>query len=205
MRTLPSLLLLTTALVSTACSSDSTSTTRQLISCETDPQSGTILSCQPGGGDGGEDSCVDVDEDGDGQPSDQDDGTILRTTPDGADDAEDDADCDGIPDEDDCDEQPGEVDLPYAVRPALGATVTPIRDAFDEKGAQPAAVLSVVFEDGGSWRQTELSTDTAFTITQEDCDHAGNRDVGRDRVFVTWQNLDGSTETDHLDIRYCDE
>jgi hypothetical protein len=49
-----------------------------------------------------------------------------------------------------------------------------------------------------------LQAGTAFTVTQADCDHAGNRDKGRDRVFVTWKNTDQSQSTEHLDIRYCD-
>jgi hypothetical protein len=51
-----------------------TSSVGQRITCETDPDSGVILSCQPGDGDGDADSCQDIDEDGDGQPEDSDDG-----------------------------------------------------------------------------------------------------------------------------------
>lgn len=40
-------------------------------------------------------------------------------------------------------------------------------------------------------------------MTDADCTHVGNRDVGRDRVVVTWTNANGSTQSDHLDIRYC--
>jgi hypothetical protein len=40
-------------------------------------------------------------------------------------------------------------------------------------------------------------------VTQADCDHAGNRAAGRDRVVVTWKNADQSEGSDHLDIRYC--
>jgi hypothetical protein len=43
-----------------------------------------------------------------------------------------------------------------------------------------------------------------LTVEQADCDHVGNSRVGRDRIFVTWQNLDGSTETDHFELRYCE-
>jgi len=96
----------------------------------------------------------------------------------------------------------GEADLPYDVRPQLGDTFK-LDDAFLARGPLPAAIVSVTM-DGGDWRLTELQADTAFTITQADCDHVGNRDVGRDRIFVTWKNADGSTRTDHLDLRYCD-
>lgn len=188
------------ALVS-ACSAGNTSTVGQMITCTTDPDSGVILRCDPGGGDGAPDTCQDVDEDGDGEPHDE--GTIAReATPD-------DDDGDGVSNEDDCDEGDGgdgdsdEVDLPYDIKPQLGDSVSPIIDAFAEKGAQPAAIVDVTM-DGGSWRLAELQNGDAFTVTDADCSHAGNRDVGRDRVFVTWQNADGSTETDHLDIRYCD-
>ena len=88
--------------------------------------------------------------------------------------------------------------------PALGATVRPIFDAFAEEGAQPASIVSVTL-DGGSWRLTELQAGTPFTVTSADCDHAGNRATGRDRVVVTWTNTDGSTRSDHLDIRYCNK
>jgi hypothetical protein len=112
-----------------------------------------------------------------------------------------------IPDDEDCDHHPGEdhdgddgdVDLPYDIRPALGATTTPIVDAFEEEGAQPAEIVSVT---GATWRLAELQAGTSFVVTASDCDHAGNRDVGRDRVVVTWKNADGSTHSDHLDIRY---
>src|SRR4051812_47529071 len=52
-----------------ACSSTQTSTKGQLITCTTDPGTGVVLRCQPGGGDGsGSNTCTDVDEDGDGDP-----------------------------------------------------------------------------------------------------------------------------------------
>jgi len=195
--------LLLIAVLPFGCSSSNTSSTGQLITCDTDPGTGTILRCVPGDG-GGSGTCQDVDEDGDGEP--HDDGTIARTSSDADDD-----DGDGISNEDDCDEHegedgdehaPGEADLPYDIAPQLGSTATPISDAFAEKGTQPAAIVSVTM-DGGTWRLTELQSSTPFVITQDDCSHAGNRDVGRDRVFVTWQNTDGSTMMDHLDIRYC--
>ena len=59
--TLPVLAL---ALATAACAPN-TSSVGQHITCETDPDSGVILSCQPGEGDDDDaDSCQDVDEDG---------------------------------------------------------------------------------------------------------------------------------------------
>jgi hypothetical protein len=98
-----------------------------------------------------------------------------------------------------CHAPTAEAELPYDVRPALGSTFK-LDDAFLSDGPLPAAIISVT---GATWRATELANDTAFIITQADCDHAGNRATGRDRVFVTWKNSDGTTRTDHLDIRYC--
>lgn len=191
------------------CSSDRTSTKGQLITCTTDPGTGVILRCEPGGGSGsGSNTCQDIDEDGDGDPHDQDDGDHEHSA---AADSGDDHDGDGISDQDDCDEHAGEDDdhdgteleLPYDVRPQLGATTRPIIDAFAAGGGQPAQIVSVTME-GGTWRLAELQAGTAFVVTQADCDHAGNRDIGRDRVVVTWSNADQSQSSDHLDIRYCD-
>lgn len=195
-----------------ACSSPNESTKGQLITCSTDPGTGVILACEPGGG-GGPNTCVDVDEDGDGDCSDDDvgDDNPSFAPSNGSDDSPDgdDSDDDGVPDDEDCDEHPGEdgddhgsdVDLPYDIKMSLGQTYTPIADAFAEKGAQPAAILSV---SGASWRGAELAAGTPFTITTDDCEHAGNRDIGRDRVVVTWLNADGSMDADHLDLRYCE-
>ncbi len=96
----------------------------------------------------------------------------------------------------------GEADLPYDAKLQVGDTFK-LSDAFLEKGPLPDAILEVSM-DGGDWRLAELQSDTVFEVTQADCDHEGNRDIGRDRVFVTWRNGDGSEETDHLDLRYCD-
>jgi hypothetical protein len=96
----------------------------------------------------------------------------------------------------------GRADLPYDVKLNVGDSFK-LTDAFLEKGPAPAAVLQVTM-DGASWRLSELQSSASFTVTQADCDHQGNRDVGRDRIFVTWQNADGSKETDHLDLRYCE-
>lgn len=101
-----------------------------------------------------------------------------------------------------CPTTPGEADLPYDAKVALGQTWR-LADAFAEKGPQPKAVIEVTME-GTPWRLEELRSGVAFTVTQADCDHAGNKDIGRDRVFVTWENADGSRETDHLDMRYCE-
>jgi hypothetical protein len=186
-----------------ACSSPTTSQAGQMITCTTDPGSGVVLRCEPGDGTGDPGTCEDVDEDGDGEPHDE--GTLAHES------MPDDDDGDGVSNEDDCDEHEGEdgddtgdVDLPYDIRPQLGDTVRPVIDAFASEGAQPAAIVSVTMDGGGAWRLSELQNGDAFTVTQDDCDHVGNRDVGRDRVFVTWENADGTTETDHLDIRYCD-
>lgn len=195
-----------------ACSSTQTSTKGQLITCTTDPGTGVILRCLPGGGDGsGSNTCTDVDEDGDGDPHDT---TIARHdhggsggSDDGSGHDADDDDDDGIPNGDDCDDHPGEDEdggggLPYDVRPALGATTAPIHDAFAAGGGQPASIVSVTM-DGGTWRLAEMQAGTPFVVSQDDCDHAGNRDTGRDRVVVTWTLADGSSHSDHLDIRYC--
>jgi hypothetical protein len=197
----------------------SESTTGQLITCATDPGTGVILTCEPSDGTPEPGHCTDVDEDGDGEPSDSadDDGTVslqLTGRPDGGGGDDDgdghdaDDDHDGVPDDEDCDHHPGEdhdgddgdVDLPYDIRLAVGQTTTPIHDAFAAKGAQPASIVSIT---GAAWRLTELQAGTPFTVTQADCTHAGNRDVGRDRVVVTWKNADNSTHSDHLDLRYC--
>lgn len=207
-----------------------TSTVGQHITCQTDDDTGVILSCQPSdGGDDGPSTCEDIDEDGDGMPddddgaddADDDKGGLSLTSPsEGSDDDhdedgdgvcdgdDDDDDDDGIADDDDCDEHEGgdsdESELPYDIRLALGGSYTPIADAFAEKGAHPAAIVSVTFDGGGSWRAAELAAGSSFTITADDCNHVGNRDVGRDRVIVTWRNADGTTESDHLDLRYCE-
>ena len=213
-------------LVLLACSGGpSTSSKGQMIECSTDPGTGVILSCQPvgegsGSGSGSGSGCLDVDEDGDGDPHDTGSGSgsgsgvVVGVAPDhggGSDDGsgDKDSDGDGIPDSEDCDSHPGEDgndngdNLPYDVRPQLGDTTTPVVDAFAAGGGQPAAIVSVTM-DGGTWRLTELAAGTPFVVTEADCDHAGNRATGRDRVVVTWQDTaGGATRADHLDIRYC--
>jgi hypothetical protein len=193
-----------------ACSS-STGTQGQLITCTTDPGTGVIERCQPGDG-SGTGTCQDIDEDGDGEPHDDgdDDPPPIEATGDGpggdrgGDD--DDRDGDGIEDDHDCDEHPGEdadrADLPYDVRPQLGSTTRPIIDAFAERGGQLPEIVKITMT-GSSWRLTELQAGTEFVVTKADCDHPGNRDTGRDRVFITWKNANGPNSTDHLDIRYC--
>ena len=212
--------LLGSLLFAAACTGAGTSSAGQMITCTTDPGTGVILKCAPGSGSGGANECHDIDEDGDGDPHDVSDssgsgGSNLNfAAPDqgGSDDgsgSDKDSDHDGIPDSEDCDSHPGEdgnphSELPYDIRPALGATTQPIRDAFAENGgAQPASIDSVTM-DGGSWRLTELQAGTPFLVTEADCTHAGNRDVGRDRVIVTWRDsASAATQVDHLDIRYC--
>jgi hypothetical protein len=192
---------LATLIVPACGGSPSTSTTGQMITCTTDPSTGVVLRCVEGGGDGGSNECHDIDTDDDGDPHDTDSGQALR------DGDVDDDDGDGIPNDDDCDNHPGEDDnggdaLPYDIRPQKGATTSPIADAFLEKGSVVPTIDSVTM-DGGSWRLAELQAGTAFVVGDDDCNHAGNRDVGRDRVVVTWTNADGTTGADHLDIRYC--
>ncbi|HMG52802.1 MAG TPA: hypothetical protein VK601_04965 [Kofleriaceae bacterium] len=191
-----------------ACSSERTGIKGQLITCTTDPGTGVILRCQPGAG-SGSNTCQDVDADGDGDPHDEagDDNPHGSSVDGGGHDGEsEDHDGDGVEDDHDCDEHAGEDGmrdgLPYDVRPALGAMTRPIVDAFTARGTQPAEIVSIAMT-GGSWRLTELQSGAAFAVSQEDCNHAGNRDTGRDRVVVTWKNADQSTTSDHLDIRYC--
>jgi len=207
--------LLPVGVLALGCSSESTGTKGQLITCTTDPGTGVVLRCAPGTGDGSG-TCQDVDEDGDGEPHDDADderagelggaGFAGTRKSDGSGGSED-RDGDGISDDHDCDEHAGEDDdhdgLPYDVRPELGATTRPIIDAFAERGGQPAQIVSVTLE-GDPWRLAELQAGTAFVVTQADCEHAGNRATGRDRVVVTWTNADQTQSTDHLDIRYCD-
>jgi hypothetical protein len=202
------------ALALCACTGgDNTSSRGQMITCTTDPGTGVILSCGTGSGSGGGgNTCQDIDEDGDGEPHDQPGDSSARLAPhDGSDDGSNDTaddDGDGIPNSEDCDTHEGEDDggssdgaqLPYDIAPQLGATATPVVDAFASEGAQPASIVSVT---GATWRAAELSAGTPFVITQADCDHQGTRAVGRDRVVVTWTNADGTTASDHLDIRYC--
>ncbi|HEX3757509.1 MAG TPA: hypothetical protein VHW23_02340 [Kofleriaceae bacterium] len=209
------------ALAAGCSSGDQTATRGQTITCTTDPSSGVVLRCEPTGSGSssgsGANTCQDVDQDGDGEPHDQGDDHDHSATlaadkgggggdHDGSDDASKDSDGDGIPDDRDCDQHPGEdgmrTQLPYDVRPQLGAQATPVLDAFAARGGTAPQIVSITM-DGDTWRLTELQAGTAFTVTQADCDHAGNRDVGRDRVFVTWTNADQTQTTDHLDIRYC--
>jgi hypothetical protein len=94
-------------------------------------------------------------------------------------------------------------DLPCDAKIPLGASYK-LSDSFLEKGPVPSAILSVTMEGGGTWHLAELQADTSFVVTQADCSHVGNRDAGRDRIVVTWRNADGSTDSDHLDLRSCD-
>src|SRR4051794_9663411 len=114
MRTSIKLSILLGAMASAAaCTGSGTSTIGQHITCETEPGTGVILSCEPGEG-SGSGTCEDVDTDGDGEPHDEGTPTPIARTADGgggSDDGSDndaDSDDDGIPDADDCDEHPGE-------------------------------------------------------------------------------------------------
>ena len=95
------------------------------------------------------------------------------------------------------------IDLPYDIKMSIGDTYQPIFDAFAEKGAVP--LYATVDMTDAVWRADELRDGTPFTITDADCTHDGNRDVGRDRVEVTWEDASGARQTDHLDLRYCEE
>jgi hypothetical protein len=101
----------------------------------------------------------------------------------------------------DTDAEIEDADLPYNFRVELGDQVL-LEDAFLQKGAPPAAIIDVVMPDG-NWRLAELAGEIPFVVDQADCDHEGNRDIGRDRIWVTWQNGDGSIDEDHMTIRYC--
>jgi hypothetical protein len=121
---------------------------------------------------------------------------------------DDDSDGDGLCDLDDDGrrDDPGELEetseLPYDVRPQLGDDFS-IRDAFLERGPPPSQVLSIEME-SGSWRLEELRDERPFEVMEDDCNHNGNRGPGRDRIFVSWLNADGTADIDHLDLRYCD-
>lgn len=203
--------LLPFGVLAAGCSSEHTSTAGQLITCTTDPGTGAVLRCEPGAG-SGSNTCQDVDADGDGEPHDQGDDNDHTATASadhgGSDDSGKDSDGDGIPDDRDCDQHAGEdgmrTALPYDVRPRLGAMTRPVLDAFADRGGTAPQIVSVTME-GDTWRLTELQAGTAFTVTQADCDHAGNRATGRDRVVVTWKNADQTQSADHLDIRYCNQ
>ena len=223
--TLPALLLF----AGVACTGGKTGTAGQEITCQVDPTTQEVFDCVAGSGSGGSNTCHDIDQDGDGDPHDVDanddhgsdgsgdiddgsgehhgGGGSANSGGGGDDGSAGDSDGDGIPDNQDCDNlHDGDNDagdgLPYDVRPQLGATTTPIVDAFKAKGGTVPTIIGITMADP-TWRFAELQASTAFVVAQSDCDHVGNRDVGRDRVFVTWQTTAGLMQTDHLDIRYC--
>ena len=75
--------------------SPSTATKGQLITCSTDPGTGAVLRCEPGGSNGAG-TCQDVDEDGDGEPHDDgDDAGQPQMADGGHDGSDDDGDDDG--------------------------------------------------------------------------------------------------------------
>src|SRR5437868_1463956 len=83
-----------------SCSSDHAATRGQLITCTTDPSSGTVLRCEPGGDGSGASTCQDIDEDGDGDPHDEADDDRGHSSGSGVDSSDnDDHDGDGIPDD----------------------------------------------------------------------------------------------------------
>jgi hypothetical protein len=55
------------------------------------------------------------------------------------------------------------------------------------------------------WRLDELRAGTSMVLAQADCDHVGNKSVGEDRLVITWRMADGSTESDHMTLRYCND
>jgi len=162
--------------------------------------------CQSDDGSHSGDSLEDSDDDGrpDGLDDDvDDDGTCDND--DGDDDGHDgdDSDEDGDGEGHDGSSQGGNADLECNMSLPLGETFQ-LELAFLEKGAAPAEIVSVEMEGDSTWRLAELQANTPFVVTQDDCAHAGNRDQGRDRMVVTWKNADGSIESDHLDLKYCD-
>ena len=181
--------LIPAALVAACSGGSNTSSTAQEITCTTDPATGVVLQCAAGSGSGGSNECHDMDTDGDGEPHDVDHDEHTSSD-------SDDDDGDGIPNDQDCDEPPGEDHdkdgdaLPYDVRPQLGDTTTPVVDAFKESGGAVPTIVSVTM-DGGSWRLAELQAGTAFVVTQDDCDHAGNRDTVATASSSTWKRPTG--------------
>lgn len=97
----------------------------------------------------------------------------------------------------------GAADVPYNYDVTLGEEVS-LMHAFLQEGPAPLEIVSVTMSEGGDWRLAELASGTPFIVTQEDCDHEGNRDIGSDRIELSWVNPDGSTASDHMTIRYCD-
>ena len=116
----------------------------------------------------------------------------------GGDDGDEGAGGDDGGDEDDTD-----ADLPYNVNLQLGDSFQ-LTDAFLMKGSNlPAAVIELTMTAPPEWRLVELQNDTPYVVNQDDCDHEGNHGTGRDRYEITWENQDGSVESDHFTIRYC--
>jgi hypothetical protein len=129
-----------------------------------------------------------------------------------------------------CVEEP---DLPYDIKIQCGDPVIPVLAAFREKNGDQLIFAPVpgtssacpfVIEDA-TIRADEVASCAPFTATVADARAQGNKDTGRDRVWVTWCWYRGATaaeadgaccvaaggeddiecETDHLDIRFsCD-
>ena len=108
-----------------------------------------------------------------------------------------------------------EPDLPYDVKIQCGDRTIPVLDAFREENESPAFVVApgatpecpFIVEEA-TIRASEISSCAPFEATEADAVAPGNRDAGRDRVWVTWcwQGEDGvECAEDHLDIRFaCD-
>lgn len=108
----------------------------------------------------------------------------------------------GSPDDGSC--GCGNADLVYNVDLALGQTFK-LTDAFLMKSPYlPKAIISLEMQSPPEWRLAELVANTPYVVDQDDCDHDGNHGQGRDRYEITWENADGSTESDHFTIRYCE-
>lgn len=110
---------------------------------------------------------------------------------------DDDRDDDGVCDDDSS--VSTALSLPYAVKLAVGETFQLSR-AFEGNGTPTNISVEMT---GSTWRLTELRADTPFVVEAADCAHEGNRDTGRDRIFVAWTDPTGRRALEHLDLRYC--
>ncbi len=109
---------------------------------------------------------------------------------------DDDRDDDGVCDDDSVSTA---LSLPYAVKLAVGETFQLSR-AFEGNGTPTHISVEMI---GSTWRLAELRADTPFVVDTADCAHEGNRDTGRDRIFVAWTDPTGRRALEHLDLRYC--
>ncbi len=74
---------------------------------------------------------------------------------------------------------------------------------FDDSLAKPADINKVIMSGDTQWRARELNDDRTFTVGTDDCAHNGNRGRGRDRIFIEWQNHDGTREIESVELTYC--